>query len=569
MKKRTAILLLIFIGFLVYFPSLSNNFILGDDTDQIVENTQIQDLHTIPSFFTGSTYYRPENNQLYGLYYKPFMMIAYTVIYQFAGLDPLPYHLFQLILHITNGILIFFLFQKFFSKEISWFLSLLFIIHPANSEIVLWASTLQDVLYTFFGLVTLLLLSSEENLEKTRRILLIGILLLSSLFSKETGVIFLALSCIYVAFFHFTYLKKIIVITSLIFLIYTFFRFGIAHIGFGNEAISQISRASFATRMLNMPFLVIKYVLLFIFPYRLETHQNWLITKFSFQHVIVPFISIGFISFVAFKLGTYIRKKKQNLWKPYLFFSFWTVLGLLPHLHIIPLDEIFSERWIVISLIGFLGILGIVATAFEKKLHFKRLTFLLLGIVLLFASQSFIRGLNWKDSETLFSHDLKTAQGNYYLENLYASVLINQERFIEAQPYVERSLSGYRFLSNLNNMGIILMKQKNYDEANKYFIESIEQDYNYPSIQNYVNFLVFIKKDNEKAKSIAEKYLSEYPHAGYLWMALAIAESNLGNHEKALTSALKATQLTSAPIVQKVYDDIMQNKSPDVTQFLK
>jgi len=48
LRTRTGVLLLLFIGFLVYFASLSNGFILGDDIDQILENPQIRSLANIP-----------------------------------------------------------------------------------------------------------------------------------------------------------------------------------------------------------------------------------------------------------------------------------------------------------------------------------------------------------------------------------------------------------------------------------------------------------------------------------------------------------------------------------------
>src|SRR5438105_2448904 len=113
-RKRTAILLLIFIGLLTYGGTVKNNFILGDDEDQIVNQVQVHSLKNIPKIFFGSTYYSKERDESYGLFYRPIMLSTYSLLYAAVGPDPVIFHLFQLALHITNSIIILLLMSLFF-----------------------------------------------------------------------------------------------------------------------------------------------------------------------------------------------------------------------------------------------------------------------------------------------------------------------------------------------------------------------------------------------------------------------------------------------------------------------
>lgn len=568
-RLKTSVLLLVLVGLTVYFNSLLNGFILGDDTDQVVENVQIRTLTNIPSFFTGSTYFRQESNQAFGLYYKPIMMIVYTIVYSLAAADPLLFHLVQVVLFLATGVLLLVIFRRFFSPALAWFLAALFLVHPANSESVLFVSALQDVLYMFFGLLAIVFLLKKQRLTGNSWMVVVGIFLLLSLFSKETGVIFLVLSSLFVAFFHKENTTRVILLSGILLLVYAVFRFGIANIGFGEQAIARISQASFSERLLNIPLLLTNYILLFIFPAHLEIHQNWLVTQATRETLWIPLVILAAIVSGLFFLWRYLRINKPSLLSPFYIFLIWTVTGFLPHMQLIPLDVTLAERWMIAPIVGLLGIVGIAVTAFHKIL---RPAHVWLGvccvILLVLSARTFVRSMDWRSSETLFTHDLRTAQDNYYLENLYASLLLQEGKVSEAEPYVRSSVEAYPFLSNLSNMAIILLKQGKYDEAQEYFERSLSKQYIYPAVQNYVNFLVFIKKDNPKAKEIIQKYLPQYSGAGPLWMTLALAEHGLGNTEEATKASGKAYALSPIPIVEEVHKALSEGREPDLQKYL-
>src|SRR5690348_10152236 len=110
--KKHPLWFLLGTGFTVYFYSLFNGFV-GDDFDQLVNNPFVHSLANLPYFFLGGTF----NNgfvSLSGIYYKPLMTVLFSLLYTVFQVTPFFYHFTQLLFHLTNVILLYYLFKKFF-----------------------------------------------------------------------------------------------------------------------------------------------------------------------------------------------------------------------------------------------------------------------------------------------------------------------------------------------------------------------------------------------------------------------------------------------------------------------
>ncbi len=146
--RQSAIVALFFaVGFAIYGGSLRNEFVSWDDSFLIVENPIVSSISkdTIKQAFVS---YDPE-------LYIPLTFLSYQLDHQIGGGAPLPFHLGNLILHVLNSLLVAWL--LFLMIESGWLaigFGLLFMIHPLNSEAVLWASARKDVLSTFFFLTS-------------------------------------------------------------------------------------------------------------------------------------------------------------------------------------------------------------------------------------------------------------------------------------------------------------------------------------------------------------------------------------------------------------------------------
>jgi tetratricopeptide (TPR) repeat protein len=571
-RKKTAILLLLFIGLLTYGGTVQNNFILGDDEDQIVNQAQVHSLENIPQFFLGSTYYSKERDESYGLFYRPIMLATYSLLYAAVGPDPAIFHLFQLALHITNSIIILLLMSLFFPLIASFLIALIFLVHPMNSETVLLSSNLQDVLFFYFGSLSLLILAINRGKQLGLiEIYAFSMCLLLSLFSKETGLLFGFIAIVYAFLFSKKNIVRVVIPVVLAAVCLIIFRFFIAKIGFGISIFSPIAHASFAERMLNMPSIFVRYIDTFVYPASLQSAQFWLESKVTLFGFIIPLIEVLVFLLLVAVAAFYIRRKDKKLFLIYVFFMSWFFAGMLLHLHIIPLEITVALRWFYAPIIGLLGMITVVYFAFvhEHKRFQKIVIIICLIIVLLLSIRTYIRVGDWRDSMTLFTHELKTAGDNYILENSLATLYIRNGEYGKALPLVKKSVSTYEYFANVNNMALLYAHQKNFKKADEYFSKAIRMNGNFMVYQNYANYLLYYKKDFKKAIEIADIGIQRYPNGSFLYTIRAQAEYNLGNYRKALSDAQTAEKLTPSAWTKEVYDAIKEKRKIQTEKFFK
>jgi len=196
LKPWQASLIIFILGFAAYFDGLRNQFI-GDDNGQIVNNPVVHSITNIRLFFDGGTFYIGKGiAPLYGVYFRPLMTTVFSIIYTLFGAHSFYFHLAQMLLCIGSAIILYLLFKVFFKPALALFLALIFLLHPVNSEVVFALSSMQDALFFFFGILGLYLL---VHLKSTRSLLLVALCMLLSLFAKETGLLFIVMSILYLA----------------------------------------------------------------------------------------------------------------------------------------------------------------------------------------------------------------------------------------------------------------------------------------------------------------------------------------------------------------------------------
>ena len=102
---KLALILLVAFTFITLVPSLRNGFVFWDDPQYVTENPYMgASLHT---FF--STYWLSN--------YHPLTMMGYSAIHHFAGNNPLAYHFVDLVIHILNTVLVFFIILRLLQQK--------------------------------------------------------------------------------------------------------------------------------------------------------------------------------------------------------------------------------------------------------------------------------------------------------------------------------------------------------------------------------------------------------------------------------------------------------------------
>ncbi|MBL0026571.1 MAG: tetratricopeptide repeat protein [Saprospiraceae bacterium] len=127
------------------------------------------------------------------LNYHPITMIslALQVPKDVKKLSPAPFIKLNVWIHIFNGVLVFLLIWMIQEKKwlVALLTSLIFALHPAHTESVVWISERKDVLYTFFLLLSCITYWQYLKTNKNRWIWIAGVLFILSILSKAMAVI--------------------------------------------------------------------------------------------------------------------------------------------------------------------------------------------------------------------------------------------------------------------------------------------------------------------------------------------------------------------------------------------
>ncbi len=144
------LLILILLPALTFWPVLGHEFLNWDDPKNITGNPLIKSLtvQNLKAIFVDSA--KISN------YYIPLTFVSFSVDHALFGLDARAFHRTSLILHIANGLLVFW-FIYLLTRRLNWsFLSAaLFAVHPLQVEAVSWLTERKGLLAAFFLLSSL------------------------------------------------------------------------------------------------------------------------------------------------------------------------------------------------------------------------------------------------------------------------------------------------------------------------------------------------------------------------------------------------------------------------------
>ncbi len=556
MRKTTRFLpvLIFLIGFLVYINLLGNGFV-WDDEEQVLNNPYIQNFKYLPQIFKGSTF-TTGGAGLSGWYYKPLMSLWFMVNWQIFGKNAWGFHLTQLFLHLTNGILIFYLFKKLFSGSekkraeiIAFFSALIFVIHPANCESVAYISASQEIIYTFFLLISLLTLFSPNdslaNLGASAGFFL-------GLLAKESAIIGLLILPLFYGKIRRDFKKGVRLLLGLIFFLWGWFilRTFFARIPLSSPKIAPIGLASTKERFLTMPYELFSYLRLIIFPVKLAIAQHQVVRSITDIRFWVGLATVA--SFLVLILLKLKKMNQQLAW----FFFFWFVFSLAIVLNIFPLDMSIAERWLYFPLIGFLGMVGVIVLEEKRKIP----SWALVGILVLLSLRTFSRTFDWRNGLTLFSQDIKVNPEAFDLQNNLGTELFRAGRIEEAAPHFEKSieLAPY-WWTNYSNLGVVFERRQEPEKAKQYYQRAIENGNYYLAYENLA-FLILKTETLQKAIDFANKALEKLPGNSNLRTVLVAGYSRAGDFQKAQTEAEKLFLLNPTPKNQLILETIKRKE---------
>ena len=180
------VLLVFLIGFLVYGQSLFNGYVYFDDVQFIVDNPLVHAI-TFRTIWHTFTSFHPE-------LYTPLAIASYQIDHLIGGLHPFMYHLTNLLLHIINAFLAGWFAWLLLQRQrkpkiyhIQWIaivVSLLFLLHPIQTETVAWLAERKGLLSTTFYLGALIAYLKYLDSDKRRTYIICFYFFILGLLSK-------------------------------------------------------------------------------------------------------------------------------------------------------------------------------------------------------------------------------------------------------------------------------------------------------------------------------------------------------------------------------------------------
>ncbi len=354
-----AIAALVLLAVALYARSLDGPFVY-DDPNGIVQSQLIRSITPLSRFAALST--------------RPLTDLSFALDYAAGQLDPRPFHVTNLLLHVLNGLLVYGLALRTLSlaslsprygeryRAIAWAAAALFVAHPLATETVAYVSSRSEVLVAFFYLLALnCYVTSATTQRRAARIgggVALFVCSAAALASKEIAVtiplaLFLYDWCFLAGGgwrrvlprWHLIGLAMVPLAAGGALLIYRAYT---AKVSFGSYAATagfSFDRFSQGQYIATQFGVILHYLRLVVLPVGLTFDYDWpLASSLWAPQVLTAFGLLVVLAFLALR-----GVSTQPL---FAFAILWLFVALAPTSSLMPLADLAVERRMYIPLIG-------------------------------------------------------------------------------------------------------------------------------------------------------------------------------------------------------------------------
>lgn len=487
--------------------------------------------------------------------WHPLTWLSLILDHNLYGSNAGGYHVTNLLFHIINTLLLFFLLNKMTGTIYrSAFVAALFALHPLHVESVAWISERKDVLSAMFWFLTTW--SYVKYCQKPKIITYLPVLLLFSfgLMAKPMLVTlpFVLLLLDYwplnrITFNHcftnkantesysytFLFLEKLpLFALSIASSIITF----IAQNNY--KAVISLEHASLVNRALNAFNSYAGYLQKTFYFNDLSIFYPY--PKFiSFWQIAPSLLLIIFLTIIAILL---FRKAS------YFFVGwFWFLGTLIPVIGLIQVGfQAMSDRYTYIPLIGIFIIISWGLKNLLESMKYGNILFAFSALFFISISSfaAYHQIAVWKNNLSLFSHVLKFNPKNYHAYHIIGHTMEINGKYLEALKY-------YRTVLRLNpvydpayiNTGNILQKMGRFDEAVNCYKKALHINPNSAQAQYNLGIMMLSRNKLDSAINSFEKALAIEPDDSDTHNNLGVALMKSGNIKKALDHFEEARKL--------------------------
>lgn len=578
MNTLKKIALLFLVGFLIYLPSFWNQFV-WDDEQFIYKNEYVMTADVQKIFTTNTIAGAGHQSD----YYRPLTTLSFAIDHGIWGLKPFGFHLTNTLLHIFAGIILF-LFLKELTIEkkdrVAFFISLLFLIHPIQTEAVVYANSRGDSLFTLFAFLSLYTLALSFRQKKikfhiydqTLQLGKVGLLFSSSffyilsIFSKEIGIVTVGLQflVVFVSIIHnhksdfkkfvghYIYLVgQIIIAGGYLWLRATVLNFQHSFNLYGTE---NVYTSSLVVRLFTFSKIVWTYFRLLLIPFPLYMERS--------SQVITTFLNpftIGLVLLLVLITGLAFLEWKQTKTVWILFSTAWFFGGLAPTSGIIPINGLIYEHWLYVPMVGFFLFWFSLFKLFKPhpkippKITISLLSIISVILILLTIRQNYF----WSSPIRLYEYLLQYTESARIHNNLamaYSEVDRHRDAIQEYKKAIELADI---YPQTHHNLGNTYRQLNQLDQAEQEFKKAIEMNPNFFISYPYLIELYIKQTKYETALELADTLIERSPNQIDWYLIRGQILIKLDQPEEANQSFAKALELSDNSFkVQKIINQL-------------
>lgn len=562
LSPGTHLLLLILAGAAIYANTFSVPFVL-DDVTSIYGNPAIRDFRLV---------------------FKPRMVgdLSFALNYRWNGLDVTYYHLFNLLIHLGNGVLVYWLVCFFlktsilkngpavsrYSRVLPLFTALLFICHPIQTQAVTYISQRVAALATFFYLGTHVawLAARLTTVRKNKiafNIVAVSTALLAMTTKEIAFTLPLTLLLVEFVFFDGSFRRKslplaLFSLTSLMVPVSM-----LAASGATGSLTEQFWRLLTPTTIISRgdylltQFRVqITYLRLLLFPTGQNLDYDYPVYhSFASVPVAVSFLLVVIMIFGALYLLVRGRRGDLPDLRLIAFGILWFFITLSIESSLIPLQDVIFEHRLYLPSFGFFVVIVTALLSAGRSLENRQLpgyavTVSSLSIVVfLLALTSAARNEVWKDEISLWEDVVSKSPGKVRARGSLGTAYQNAGLYDAAAREYEAAIRlNPRDAANYNNLGTIYHHLKKWDDAARVYRDALRLEPGNIKAHYNLGMVLTEQGDFREAEHELHEATRLKPDYDQAHNSLGIVYAKMARNADALEEFGKAARLNPANV---------------------
>ncbi|MES2515966.1 MAG: tetratricopeptide repeat protein [Bacteroidota bacterium] len=439
---------------IVFCRGINNQFNNWDDTVYVTENPNIQlnSKNVAHSFTKG---------EFHGMY-VPITALSFSVNHYFSQLNPKPYLITNLLIHLLNCLLLFIVLQKLFKDQwLTLFAGALFALHPMQIESVSYVAGRRDVLYVLFFLAAIIHYFNYKDTQEKKYFRYSFLFFILSLFSKGQAI---ALPFTFILIDYLTdqsfnikgSVKRNVwlIALSAIFIIITLL---VKQQSKGFNLSGDITEIPFMMKSLFAAYGFMMYIVNLIIPFNLSLIHPYPKNVSVSPSLILAVVFIATVIFMSWKYRHTHKSVVFGLW--FFIINIFLVLQIIPNSY-----GIMNDHYVYVAGIGIFIALYFLLKQFISSS--STLLYLLIGICIMMTGLSFTRVTVFKNNVTVFSDVVKKYPDAYVAYNNRGNAYYNEGKINEALADFDKAISIKPNSPNaLSNRAAIYINMQKYKEA--------------------------------------------------------------------------------------------------------